>query len=92
MPAPSSLLITLDSDIAARLAAASDGSGLAPADIALRALRHHLDGVTAYGRVADDLALIKGALADLAGAVGEALAEPEPGAVDSICRYRPGKA
>ena len=91
MPAPSNLLITLDSDIAARLAAASDGSGLAPADIALRALRNHLDGVTAYSRVADDLALIKSALADLAGAVGEALAEPEPGAVDSICRYRPGR-
>ena len=92
MPAPSSLTLPLDSDLATRLASAAQDSGLAPADIALRALRHHLDGVTAYGRVADDLALIKGALADLAGAVGEALAEPEPGAVDSICRYRPGKA
>ena len=92
MSAPSSFVLSLDPDLAARLATAADGSGLDPADIALRALRHHLDGVTAYARVADDLALIKGALADLAGAVGEALAEPEPGAVDSICRYRPGKA
>ena len=92
MPAPSSLVLTLDPDLAARLAAAAEGSGLAPTDIALRALRDHLDGVTAYARVADDLALIKGALADLAGAVGEALADPEPGAVNSICRYRPGKA
>ena len=92
MPAPSSLTLTLDPDLATRLASAAQDSGLAPADIALRALRHHLDGVTAYGRVADNLALIKGALADLASAVGEALAEPEPGAVGSICRYKPGKA
>jgi hypothetical protein len=92
MSAPSSLVLTLDTDLAERLAAAAGTSGLAPSDIALRALRHHLDSVTAYGRVIDDLALIKGALADLAGAVGEVLAEPEPGAVDSICRYRPGKA
>ena len=92
MTAPSNLALTLDPDLAIRLAAAAQVSGLAPADIALRALRHHLDGVTAYGRVADDLALIKAGLADLAGAVGEALAEPEPGAMDSICRYRPGKA
>ena len=92
MSVPSSLALTLDPDLATRLALAAQDSGLAPADIALRALRHHLEGVTAYGRVSDDLALIKGALADLAGAVGEALAEPEPGAVDSICRYKPGKA
>lgn len=92
MSASSSLALSLDPDLAARLAAAADGSGLTPTDIALRAIRYHLDGVTAYARVSDDLALIKGALADLAGAVGEALAEPEPGAVDSICRYRPGKA
>ena len=92
MPAPSSLTLILDPDLATRLAAAAETSGLDPADLALRALRDHLDGVTAYGRVGDDLALIKAALADLAGAVGEALAEPEPGAVDEICRYRPGKA
>lgn len=92
LSAPPSLLLSLEPELAARLAKAAEGSGLAPADIALRALRHHLDGVTAYARVSDDLALIKGALADLAGAVGEALAEPEPGAVDSICRYRPSKA
>ena len=92
MPIPSSLLLPLDPDLATRLAMAAETSGLAPADIALRALRHHLDGVTAYGRVGDDIALIKGALADLASAVGEALAEPEPGAVDAICRYKPGKA
>ena len=92
MSAPSSLVLSLDPDLAARLARAAEESGMDPADIALRALRHHLDGVTAYARVSDNLALIKGALADLAGAVGEALAKPEPGAVDSICRYRPGKA
>lgn len=92
MSTPSNLVLPLDPDLATRLATAAETSGLAPADIALRALRFHLDGVTAYGRVNDDLALIKGALADLAGAVGEALAEPEPGAVDSICRYKPGKA
>ena len=92
MSAPSNLALTLDADLAERLAAAAGTSGLAPADIALRALRHHLDGVTAYGRVIDDLAQIKTGLADLAGAVGEVLAEPEPGAVDSICRYKPEKA
>ena len=92
MPAPTSLTLTLDVDLAARLAAAAERSGLTPADIALRALRNDVDGVTAYARIGDDLALIKDALADLAGAVGEALAEPEPGGLDSICRYRPGKA
>ena len=92
MSAPSSLALTLDAALAERLAAAAETSGLAPADIALRALQLHLDGVTAYGRVVDDLAQIKTGLADLAGAVGEALTEPEPGAVDSICRYKPGKA
>jgi hypothetical protein len=91
MPAPTDLALSLDPDLAARLATAAERAGLQPADIVLRALRNDLDGVVAYGRVTDDLALIKGALADLAGAVGEALAEPEPGAVDSICRYRPGK-
>ena len=91
MSAPTSLTLTLDPDLATRLAAAAERTGLQPADIVLRALRDNLDGVAAYARVADDLALIKGALADLAGAVGEALAEPEPSTVDSICRYRPGK-
>jgi predicted transcriptional regulator len=91
MSAPTSLTLTLDPDLAARLAAAAEHTGLQPTEIALRALRNDLDGVTAYARVADDLALIKGALADLAGAVGEALAEPEPGSVDAICRYRPGR-
>ena len=91
MPAPSSLSLTLDADLAGRLAAVAERTGLAPADIALRALRNDLDGLSAYARVADDLALIKGGLVDLAAAVGEALAEPEPGAVDSICRYKPGK-
>ena len=91
MSAPTSLALTLDPDLAARLAAAAAHTGLDPTDIVLRALRNDLDGVAAYARVADDLALIKDAIAALAGAVGEALAEPEPGAVDSICRYRPGK-
>ena len=92
MTAPSSVTLNLDPDLAGRLAVAAERSGLAPADIVLRALRDNLDGITAYARVADDLALIKGAISDLAGAVGEALAEPEPEAVDSICRYKPGKA
>ena len=92
MPDPTSLTLTLDSDLAVRLANAAEQTGLAPADIAMRALLDHLDGIMAYGRVTDDLALIKAALADLAGAVGEALAEPEPGGLDSICRYRPSKA
>ena len=92
MSAPTSLTLTLDPDLAALLAAAAERTGLQPADIVLRALRNDLDGITAYARVADDLALIKSALADLAGAVGEALADPEPGSVDAICRYRPGKA
>ena len=92
MSAPFSLALTLDTDLAERLAVAAKTTGLAPSDIALRALRHHLDGVTPYGRVIDDLAQIKTGLADLAGAVGEALAEPEPGAVDAICRYKPGTA
>ena len=91
MSAPTSLTLTLDPDLAARLAAAAERMGLQPVDIVLRALRDNLDGVTAYARVADDLALIKNALADLAGAVGEALADPEPGSVDAICRYRPGQ-
>ena len=91
MSAPTSLALTLDPDRAARLAAAAERTGLQPADIALRALRNDLEGITAYARVADDLALIKGAIADLAGAVGEALADPEPGTLDSICRYRPGQ-
>lgn len=88
----SPLVLSLDADLAARLTAAAERVGLSPADIALRALRNDLDGVTAYARVNDDLALIKDAIADLAGAVGEALADPEPGAVDAICRYRPGNA
>ena len=91
MSAPTSLTLTLDPDLAALLAAAAERTGLQPADIVLRALRNDLDGITAYARVADDLALIKSALADLAGAVGEALADPEPGSVDAICRYRPGQ-
>ncbi|MCW6511331.1 hypothetical protein [Lichenifustis flavocetrariae] len=89
---PSTLVLQLDPNLAARLAAAAESSGLDPDDIVLRALRDHLDSVTAYGRVTDDLALIKSALADLAGVVGEALAEPEAGAVDAICRYRPETA
>ena len=91
MPAPTNLTLTLDPDLAARLAAAAERTALQPADIVLRALRNELDGVAAYARVNDDLAQIKDALAALAGVVGEALADPEPGTVDSICRYRPGK-
>ena len=90
MPVPSSLTLHLDSALATRLAVAAETAGLDPAALALRALRDHLDGVTAYGRIGDDIALIKAAISDLASVVGEALAEPEPGAVDSICRYKPG--
>ena len=59
---------------------------------ALRALADHLDGVTAYGRLGEEMAFIKDRLAELAGIVGEALAEPPPAAVAEICRYRAPKA
>ncbi|MCY1640661.1 hypothetical protein [Methylorubrum sp. SL192] len=38
------------------------------------------------------MALVKDRLAELAGLVGEALAEPAPSAIAEICRYRAAKA
>jgi hypothetical protein len=51
-------------------------------------LADHLDGLTAYGRLGDEMAFIKDRLAELTGLVGEALAEPTPAAVAEICRYK----
>lgn len=83
------LTLTLDPDLGARLAAAADRTGLSPTDLVLRALRNELDGVVAYGRMTDELNLVKDGLAALAGLVGEALAEPASGEVQAICRYKP---
>lgn len=91
MSAAQSLTLTLAPELAARLAAAAARSGLPPAELAVRALADHLDGVTAYGRLGAEMAFIKDRLAELAGIVGEALAEPAPAAVAEICRYRAPK-
>lgn len=88
MSATQSLTLTLAPELAARLATAAARSGLPPAELVLRALADHLDGVTAYDRLGDEMAFIKDRLAELAGIVGEALAEPAPAAVAEICRYR----
>lgn len=87
MPSVQSLTLTFDADLAARLTAASEQTGLAPADLVLRALANHLDGVVAYDRVTDELNRVKDGLATLAGLVGEVLAEPDAEAVGAICRY-----
>ncbi|KMO36451.1 hypothetical protein [Methylobacterium aquaticum] len=92
MSAAQSLTLTLTPELAARLAAATERTGLPPAELVLRALADHLDGVTAYGRLGEEMAFIKDRLAELAGIVGEALAEPPPAAVAEICRYRAPKA
>jgi hypothetical protein len=86
------LTLTLDPDLGSRLAAAAERTGLSPADIVLRALRNDLDGVTAYGRITDEVNLVKDGLAALTGLVGQALAEPAPGEVDAFCRYKPAAA
>lgn len=83
-----SLILTIDADLGARLAAASEQTGLAPADLVLRALASHLDGIVAYDRVTYELNLVKDGLATLAGLVGEVLAEPDAEAVGAICRYK----
>ena len=88
MPSVQSVVLTLDTDLGARLAAASEQTGLAPADLVLRALANHLDGVVAYDRVTDELNRVKDGLATLAGLVGEVLAEPNTEAVGAICRYK----
>ena len=92
MSAPQSLTIPLAAELVARLATAAERSGLTAAELATRAIADHLDGVTAYGRLGEEMALVKDRLAELAGLVGEALAEPAPGAVAEICRYRAAKA
>jgi len=92
MSAPQSLTIPLAAELAARLATAAERSGLTAAELATRAIADHLDGVTAYSRLGEEMALVKDRLAELAGLVGEALAEPPPGAVAEICRYRAAKA
>ena len=84
-----SLTLTLDADLGVRLAAAAEQTGLAPADLVLRALANHLDGIVAYGRMIDELNRVKDGLANLAGVVGEVLAEPNTEAVGAICRYKP---
>ena len=89
MPPVQSLSLTLDADLGTRLAAAAERTGLTPAEIVLRALRNELDGVTAYGRVSDEINAVKDAIALLTSVVGEALAEPPPDAVGAICRYKP---
>lgn len=88
MPAAQSLTLTLTPELVARLAAATERTGLPAEDLALRALANHLDDITAYGRLGAEMAFIKDRLAELAGIVGDALAEPTPAAMGEICRYR----
>lgn len=92
MAAPQILTISLDPGLADRLAAATKQSGLTASDLVVRALTDHLDGVTAYGRITDEVNAVKNHVATLAGLIGEALAEPPPGAAEAICRYKPGSA
>ena len=88
MSAAQSLTLTLTPELVARLAAATERTGLPAEDLALRALADHLDDITAYGRLGTEMAFIKDRLAELAGIVGDALAEPTPAAMGEICRYR----
>ncbi|ONF45974.1 hypothetical protein [Methylobacterium radiotolerans] len=88
MPAAQSLTLTLTPELAARLAAAAEHTGLPAEDLARRALADHLDDITAYGRLGAEMAFIKDRLAELVGIVGDALAEPTPAAMGEICRYR----
>ncbi|BAU94157.1 hypothetical protein MPPM_5552 (plasmid) [Methylorubrum populi] len=88
MSAAQSLTLPLTPELAARLAAATERTGLPAEELALRALVDHLDGITAYGRLGAEMAFIKDRLAELAGIVGDALAEPTPAAMAEICRYR----
>ena len=92
MPAAQTLTLTLTPELALRLTAAAERTGLPATELVLRALADHLDGVTAYGRLGEEMAFIKDRLAELTGIVGEALAEPEPAAMAEICRYRAPKA
>ena len=88
MSAAQSLTLPLTPELAARLAAATERTGLPAEELALLALVDHLDGITAYGRLGAEMAFIKDRLAELAGIVGDALAEPTPAAMAEICRYR----
>jgi hypothetical protein len=92
MPVDQTLTLTLDPDFATRLAEAAELTGLSPADLALRALRNDLDGVVAYGRMTDEIALVKDRLATLASLIGDVLAEPAPDEMAAICRYKPAPA
>ena len=86
------LTLTFEPELGARLAAAAERTGLSPSDLVLRALRNDLDGLVAYARVTDEINLVKDHLAALAGLVGQALADPAPGEVKAICRYKPDPA
>jgi hypothetical protein len=92
MPDFLDMTLRLEPALAARLSVSAERSGLSPTELVLRALADHLDDVTAYGRLGDEMAFIKDRLAELTGLVGEALAEPTPAAVAEICRYRALKA
>ncbi|KAB1070583.1 hypothetical protein [Methylobacterium planeticum] len=83
------LTVTFDANLGTRLAEAAERSGLLPTDLVLQAVRNELDGVTAYGRITDEVNLVKDRLAALVALVGEALEPPAPGEVDAICRYKP---
>jgi len=83
------LTVSFDAELGLRLAEAAERSGFSPTDLVLRAVRNDLDGVTAYARITDEVNLVKDGLAALTGLVGQALAEPTPGEVAAICRYKP---
>jgi hypothetical protein len=83
------LTLTLCAELGTLLAEAAERSGLSPSDLVLRAVRNEIDGVTAYGRITDEVNLVKDRLAVLTALVGEALEPPAPGEVDAICRYKP---
>jgi hypothetical protein len=90
MPART-ISLTFDPDLAGRLEAASSTTGLSHADLIVRCVRNHLDGVVSYDRVTDELGLVKDALLELSGLVGQVLAEPDERAVGEFCRYKPPK-
>ena len=83
------LTVSFDAELGLRLAEAAERSGFSLTDLVLRAVRNDLDGVTAYARITDEVNLVKDGLAALTGLVGQALAEPTPGEVAAICRYKP---
>ncbi|NEU12711.1 hypothetical protein G3T14_11250 [Methylobacterium sp. BTF04] len=88
MPAVQTLTLTLDPDLAIRFAEAVERTGLSSADLVSRALRNDLDGIVAYGRMYDEINLVKDRLATLASLIGEVLAEPAQSEMAAICRYK----